>query len=516
MTERSVDGAAPSIPGFTFVRPLGAGGFAEVYLFEQAMPRREVAVKVLSTRLRGDATVRAFEAEANLMATVSAHPSIVTVYQADISPDGRPYLVMEYCPRPTLQERTRGGRMSLTDALRVGVQLAGAVETAHRAGILHRDIKPGNVLFTRYDHPALADFGIAGTLTGDASTDVGLSVPWSPPEAFGGAPVDARLDVYALGATVFAMLEGHAPFQLPGAPNGPRDQMQRIRTMVAPALTRPDVPESLRAAVARALEKDPAARQRSAIEFGHDLQRAQDELDMPHTAIDVLEPQEEIAREDDEEARTHVRGVVRIDPAPPVPVGDRAGRGLVLEPEVRSTTPWPTAPPTSDTALIAPPVADTVLRPREVDPAPSEPARDAPAGSGIRRAIVIAAAALVVAGVVLVLLLPHGTSAQGASHDAAQPPADPAGAAAVVPAVTALHGAASGSTVRFTWTDPSPQPGDTYVYSAGAAGAQGSTRPVQAAEVVVRRQPSAPTCVTVSLVRANGRSSDQPATSCVG
>src|SRR5690606_6384856 len=116
-----------------------------------------VAVKVMLPQAVASGGVEAFTAEANVMAQLSSHPAIVSIYEASVSPDGRPYLVMEYCSKPNLQARYRRQRLSVAEALRIGVQVAGGVETAHRAGILHRDIKPANILVTEYGRPALTD-----------------------------------------------------------------------------------------------------------------------------------------------------------------------------------------------------------------------------------------------------------------------------------------------------------------------------------------------------------------------
>src|SRR5690606_30214881 len=151
----------PDIPGFTYIQLLGSGGFSDVYLYEQALPRRRVAVKVLLAHATGETARQQFVAEANLMAQLSTHPSIVTIYHADTAADGRPFLMMEYCPRPNRSVRYRSERISVAEAIRIGIRLAGAVETAHRIGILHRDIKPANVLTTDYGWPALTDFGIS-------------------------------------------------------------------------------------------------------------------------------------------------------------------------------------------------------------------------------------------------------------------------------------------------------------------------------------------------------------------
>ncbi len=175
---RRAPSTPPDLPGYKPLQLLGSGGFADVFLYEQRLPRRKVAVKVLLTEELGRDTRAQFVAEANLMAQLSAHPFIVTIFHADVSADGRPYFVMEYCSGPSLADRYKRERFAVEDALRTGIRLAGAVATAHAAGILHRDIKPANVLTNDYGWPALTDFGISSNLEGElpvhtvtASTD---------------------------------------------------------------------------------------------------------------------------------------------------------------------------------------------------------------------------------------------------------------------------------------------------------------------------------------------------------
>jgi serine/threonine protein kinase len=154
--------AAPRIPGLDVVRPLGSGGYADVYLYEQQQPRMPVAVKVLKREGLTAAIRRQFVDEANTMAQLADHPYIVQVFRSEQTADGGAYLVMKYYPPPNLAVRSRAERMSVEEVLRTGIQLASAVETAHRAGIIHRDIKPANVLVSQYGQPGLTDFGIAG------------------------------------------------------------------------------------------------------------------------------------------------------------------------------------------------------------------------------------------------------------------------------------------------------------------------------------------------------------------
>ena len=204
---------APAIPGTTPKGFLGAGGFADVFLYEQAVPRRDVAVKVI--RQGTTPAQRAhFEAEANLMARMSSHPSILSVYGAGTVEGGRNYLMMEYCPPPHLGRRAAAHPLSVAQALEVGIQVAGAVETIHRAGYLHRDIKPANILLTSFKHPVLTDFGIATPIKDQVVGDEfgGASPPWASPEQqTDEEALTPAADVYSLAATVYTLLSGRSP-----------------------------------------------------------------------------------------------------------------------------------------------------------------------------------------------------------------------------------------------------------------------------------------------------------------
>ncbi|MBD3759024.1 MAG: serine/threonine protein kinase [Microbacterium sp.] len=361
----------PALAGFTYLDVLGSGGFADVYLYEQHLPRRRVAVKVmLEGRMAGGAAEQ-FAAEANVMALLSTHPAIVTIYQAGVSDDGRPYLVMEYCPRPNLQVRSRAAAFSVAEALRVGVQVAAAVETAHRAGILHRDIKPANILVTEYNRPALTDFGIATTADAVESS-AGMSIPWSPPESFTDQPESGvATDVYALGATVYTLLAGRSPFEQPGGRNGGADLIQRIESQPVPRLERADASASLQAVLERAMAKRPGDRFESAVAFARALQRVQIELAHSVTPIDILDdaPDEDTQDPDVDGELTRVRGIVSIEPQTGLAAGPTRRRDQP-DADAAATAPWaPTATDAAATAFWAPPTPDagdtadpTVLR----------------------------------------------------------------------------------------------------------------------------------------------------------
>ncbi|MDD7929427.1 serine/threonine-protein kinase [Microbacterium thalli] len=282
--------APPGIAGFTYVRPLGTGGFADVFLFEQNLPRRPVAVKVLLEDIVDENLLRMFNAEADVMARLSAHPSILTIYEASISADGRPYIVMEYCPT-SLTNRYRREVIPVTEVLQLGVKIGSALETAHRSGLLHRDIKPSNILITTFGAPVLSDFGIAAAITGRADEDevFAMSVPWSAPEI-----VEERIsgsvpaEVWGLGATLYSLLAGRSPFERPGSGQNSREQLKsRIRKASYTPIGRADVPPRLEQVLARAMNRDPAARHSSAAELAHELQLVQHDLGVPHTPMEV-------------------------------------------------------------------------------------------------------------------------------------------------------------------------------------------------------------------------------------
>lgn len=279
----------PVIPGYTSIRPLGAGGFADVFLFEQDRPKRSVAVKVLLRHAVDPQALRLFNAEADIMARLSAHPSILTVYEASISSDGRLYLVTEYCPT-SLTSRYRSETMSIAEVLQIGVKISSAVETAHRADLLHRDIKPSNVLFTAYGAPVLADFGIAASLNSVMESVVAMSVPWSAPEVVAERTTGTvASEIWSLGATIYTLLAGHSPVQIPGA-NNSRDVMKsRSKRGKYLRIERGDVPESLQQVLATSMQVNPAHRYATALAFAQALQRVEYELGLPVTALEVVD-----------------------------------------------------------------------------------------------------------------------------------------------------------------------------------------------------------------------------------
>lgn len=288
MTTR-LPSAPPILPGLAYIRPLGSGGFADVFLYEQDMPRRNVAVKVMPSDVRDPELRRMFNAEADVLAQLSAHPAIVTVYQAGISADGRPYIVMEYCPG-SLAQRYRIERIPVDEVLAVGIRMASALESAHRAGLVHRDVKPSNILITTFGTPVLADFGISSSLLRATADEVlAMSIPWSAPEVVAEETSGTiASEVWSLGATVYSLLAGRSPFERRDRGQNTKEQLRRriSRASYTP-IPRTDVPESLQTVLATAMSRDPSRRWASAREFAEALQGIQAELGLAPTPLEI-------------------------------------------------------------------------------------------------------------------------------------------------------------------------------------------------------------------------------------
>ncbi len=284
----------PVLPGFVSVRPLGSGGFADVFLYEQDMPRRVVAVKVLTVDAVNPDARAQFTAEADVMARLSAHPSVLTIYEASISSDGRPYLATEFCPE-SMGERYKQAPLPVGLVLDTGVRMAGALETAHRSGVLHRDIKPSNILITTLGQPVLADFGIATALRPFEDEDqfVAMSVPWSSPEVVTEATTGTvQSEVWSLGATLYTLLAGRSPFAEPQRERNTRDLMKgRVAKAGYHPIGRSDVPRQVEDLLSRTMARDPAQRPQSMLALGEELRALQASLGLLQTPLEVVSEQ---------------------------------------------------------------------------------------------------------------------------------------------------------------------------------------------------------------------------------
>jgi serine/threonine protein kinase len=461
---------APEILGLRFVQPLGKGGYADVFLYEQDTPLMKVAVKVLMAEGLTDAVRRQFTAEGNAMAELADHPSIVQVFRAGIADDGRPYLLMKYYPLPNLGVRSRREQIPVSEVLSVGIEICSAVETAHRAGILHRDIKPANILTSQYGSPGLTDFGIAATKAGAEQADPeGMSIPWSPPEVlFATSPADERSDVYALATTLWHLLVGRSPFEVPGGDNSSLALMRRIHDTPPPRTGRPDMPPSLERLLQQAMAKNPALRPQSALDLARALQGVEQEQGLPLTKIVVSSDVLTQPRLGDEgEDATRVRAPVNITaqpisqprhsthaPSHALPVAP-ANHAPAPHPAWQQNTGWQPGPPQSQPA-------DGTLR-RHPGPVAAE---EESARSGVRRGWIFAGvAALAIVGfVVAAALNGSGNKAKPKPTFTAEPtdtsalfPVPPGKPTVTVKRIDAGH-------LRFSWTYADALPKDSFRY----------------------------------------------------
>jgi serine/threonine protein kinase len=358
------------VPGYEDLHRIGHGGFSVVYRAHQKEIGRPVALKVLAVEFVDGRILRQFLREVQLTARLTGHPNVVTVLDSGMTSSGRPYIAMDFYDRGSLRDRLLAdGPLPAREVLRIGVKIAGALEAAHREGMLHRDVKPQNILVSRYGEPALGDFGTA-RLTAAAldvsSRTEALTPVHAAPEVLQGEAATERSDVYSLGSTLYQLLEGRPAFQR-SADTGIAPLLLRILTELPPPFTRTDVPEVLAAVVLRAMNRQPSERFASAGAMAMALQQVQAALGLGVTEI-----------------AEHLSGSTLLDPAlagpnvsspwaPPQPAGPvpTADPGLA-DPPTSAAPPGPSArlgqafpaAPTGTTAPMAPgepPSGDVVL-----------------------------------------------------------------------------------------------------------------------------------------------------------
>jgi ATP/maltotriose-dependent transcriptional regulator MalT len=331
-------GLAPDMPaelrdaGFDDVAEIGHGGFGVVYRCVQPVLDRTVAVKVLTSDLDPDSLDR-FMREQRAMGRLSGHPNIVQILEVGTTASGRPFIVMPYHAKDSLEALIRRhGPLNWRETLSIGVKLAGALDAAHRVGTLHRDVKPANILLTDYGVPQLTDFGIA-RIAGGFETATGVitgSPAFTAPEVLEGATPTVASDIYSLGATMFCALTGHAAYE---RRSGERvvAQFLRISSEPVPDLRTHGLPDDVAAAIELAMARDPSDRPATVADFGERLR----------------EIQRNEGTEVDEMARPVELGVERREPPAP--------------PMRRHLTPTPPTPATK----YRPPVATRSMLARD-------------------------------------------------------------------------------------------------------------------------------------------------------
>lgn len=400
------------LSGLTDPVEIGRGGFGVVYKALETDLNRTVAVKILSGSL-DDLALQRFDRERRAMGALSGHPNIVSIYRSGLTADGRPYLVMEFLPGGSMSERVAAiGPLSWRDAADVGVRLCAALETAHRAGVLHRDVKPENVFVSGLGAPKLGDFGIA-RLEGAPQTQSAMitaSLAHAAPELIDGKPPSVQSDVYGLASTILTLMTGHPPFS--------RDTdesivplLARIATEPVPDLRQRGVPTGFCVVFEQAMAKDPARRFESVAGFGRALQDAQRSERVDVTPLEVqgidptIVPGIGAPRVADPTIDIAAATSVVSPPAPavsPAPVAPIAPAPVTVAPV--ATTPPPAAPRPS-VSTPAPPAGWSPAAPVITPPGgyhPSAPTA-APGGGGGDKRLIYALAGL--AAVVVLILL---------------------------------------------------------------------------------------------------------------
>jgi serine/threonine-protein kinase PknK len=282
-------GAIAALSEFTDAEPVAAGGTSQVYRARQPAMDRVVAVKVLGLTVADPRVRSRFEREVAITGRLSEHPLFVTLYGHGVSAAGYPYLVMPWYDAGSLADvLQRNGPISVPAALAVGVRTAAALAYVHVQGLVHRDVKPGNVLVTSLGESVLADFGGAAR---ERDAQIATSVV-SPlhvaPEVVLGGPATASADIWSLSSTLCTALAGLPPFVIAGSAGNLVRDMTRLAAP-APPLTRRDVPDGLRDLLVNGLDPLPERRP-AAAEFVDRLHAVQASLGLPMTQIPAWRP----------------------------------------------------------------------------------------------------------------------------------------------------------------------------------------------------------------------------------
>lgn len=327
--------------GFEGAHEIGRGGFGIVYRCLQRALDRTVAVKVLTADLDPDNLER-FLREQRAMGALSGHPNIVNILQVGTTPSGRPYIVMPYHSRDSLEAWIRrSGPLEWSEALGIGVKVAGALEAAHRIGTLHRDVKPANILITDYGEPQLTDFGIARVAGGFETTSGAVtgSPAFTAPEVLEGRSATVASDVYGLGATLFCAITGHAAFERRSGEQVVA-QFLRITTQPVPGLRGAGIPADVCAVIEAAMARNPADRPTAPAEFGENLRMLQQRHglivdDLPLPPDPMVAPDDESSGRYGAQRRSGARILTPPAPEtrfrPPTPPRTLVHRGRLLD-----------------------------------------------------------------------------------------------------------------------------------------------------------------------------------------
>ena len=278
---RAADAPPAQVAGYRVVRFIGRGGMGAVYEAEQDNPRRLVALKVIRPGLASRDLLKRFDREAHLLGRLH-HPGIAQVYAAGRADDGQPFFAMELVAGPPLTEYANRHRLDTAARLELLARVCDAVQHAHDQGVIHRDLKPPNILVDAAGQPKVLDFGVARATDADlratTATEVGQvigTLAYMSPEQAAGDPaaLDPRSDVYALGVVLFELLAGRLPYSLQGLPMAEAARVIHERDPDRLGSVNTAMRGDVETIVAKALEKDKARRYASAAALAADLRR---------------------------------------------------------------------------------------------------------------------------------------------------------------------------------------------------------------------------------------------------
>ncbi|MDF7665538.1 serine/threonine-protein kinase [Bifidobacterium sp. ESL0745] len=479
---------APTIPDCDFIRELDSGSTADVYLYHQRNPNRDVAVKVGKSE-QGRRFYEGFRKEAQVMASLCNHPYIISIYGSGLISQTRlPYLLLEYAPHGSYKMIMRDRRLEVHEMLDLGVKLCGALQTAHSHGVIHRDIKPANILVTSSNQPALSDFGISTGIY-EAQSRTGFSIPWAPAEVLTGEGGGRETsDIYSLAATLYGLLVGKSPFEYVFHPSTQNELAQCIVSKTLPRHALPDVPEKVERILLKAMANDPENRYLSALQFGRALQQVQKDCGFNTTPL-IAEGR---SRFPTHHQLPHSQRQIRVQSAP-------------MHQHKQSEKPLIIALATVIVAAIIVAVFALVIIPR-TDTGKS--------GERIHIDTTVAANPK----------SPSNIRSEGNkqeddnNQDNQKDGVTRQDANLAVPQAVNLIGTSDGRNVTFTWDNPKPEEGDAYAW---AEIENESTAPgthmtvVHDTKVLVKSEETKPqTCIQVSIIRPDGRMSDSPTTAC--